>query len=136
MALILIFKNHCINFGAKCIIPYLKGSLPFLQTDFQENGLRTKLIMAAYLIAGFRMGMGAIVVFSSGRLKHYEKQEFPRYLYIRQIWAKKGIEDENSLTFKLNMQKEIIVQCIANMGTLCIPLMVQAYGYSDMSDIP
>ena len=91
--------------------------------------------MAAFLIAGFRMGMGAIVVFTSGRLKNYEKQEFPRYLYIRQIWAKKGIEDENSLTFKLNMQKEIIVQCIANMGTLCIPLMVQAYGYSDMSDI-
>ena len=90
--------------------------------------------MAAFLIAGFRMGMGAIVVFTSGRLKNYEKQEFPRYLYIRQIWAKKGIEDENSLTFKLNMQKEIIVQCIANMGTLCIPLMVQAYGYSDMSD--
>ena len=44
-------------------------------------------------------------------------------------WEKAGISNENSLGFKLIMQKKIIVQCLANMGALSMPLMVQAYGY-------
>ena len=44
-------------------------------------------------------------------------------------WEKAGKSNENSLGFKLIMQKKIIVQCLANMGALSMPLMVQAYGY-------
>ena len=45
------------------------------------------------------------------------------------MWAKAGATDENSLAFKLHMQKDILVQCVANMGLLCMPMMIQAYGY-------
>ena len=81
--------------------------------------------MAAYLIAGGRMALGGAVLFFKGHLQ----QEFPRYLYLRTIWAKKGITDENSFAFKLNMQVDILVQCLANQGGLCMPMMLQAFGY-------
>ena len=100
------------------------GLMPLL-SDVQENSRRANFVMAAYLVAGLRMAFGGAVLFFTGRLQ----QEFPRYLYQRQNWAKAGITDENSLTFKLIMQKEIIVQCLANMGALSMPMMVQAYGY-------
>ena len=48
-----------------------------------------------------------------------------RYLFLRKMWAKAGITNENSIAYKLNMQKEILVQCVANMGLLCMPLMIQ-----------
>ena len=47
------------------------------------------------------------------------------------MWAKAGATDENSLAFKLHMQKDILVQCVANMGLLCMPMMIQAYGYKN-----
>lgn len=100
------------------------GIMPFL-SDVQENGHRVNLVMAAYLVAGLRMALGGAVLFFSGHLQ----KEFPRYLYLRRTWAKSGITDENSLAYKLSMQKEILVQCLANMGGLCMPLMIQAYGY-------
>merc|ERR1711981_298110 len=90
-----------------------------------ETGLRARLVSMAYLVAGGRMALGATIFFFKGRLQ----VEFPRYLYQRLHWAKAGITDETSLGFKLVMQKEIIVQCFANMGALAIPLMLQAYGY-------
>merc|ERR1719339_409348 len=71
------------------------------------------------------MALGGGLKFLAG---HFQV-EFPRYVYQRMMWAKEGITDENSLGFKLIMQKEIIVQCIANMGALSMPLWVQAYGY-------
>ena len=49
------------------------------------------------------------------------------------MWAKAGITDENSLAYKLNMQKEILVQCVANMGLLCMPLMIQGEKRSQVS---
>ena len=100
------------------------GGLPFLSEGL-ENGHRGKIVMAAYLVAGFRMALGAAVLFFTGHLQ----KEFPRYMYLRRTWAKSGITDEGSLAFKLTMQKEILVQCLANMGGLCMPLMIQAYGY-------
>ena len=36
-----------------------------------------------------------------------------------------GLTDELSLKFKLVMQKEILVQAVANMGPLSLPLMLQ-----------
>ena len=71
------------------------------------------------------MPLGGSVVFFAGKLQ----TEFPRYLYQRMNWAKAGISDQNSLGFKLIMQKEIIVQSLADMGARSMPLMVQAYGY-------
>ena len=107
------------------ILTYLcKLDMPFL-SDVQENSLRAKFVMVAYLVAGSRMALGGAILFFKGHLQ----KEFPRYLYLRRFWAKRGITDENSLAFKLSMQKEIMVQCLANMGGLCMPLMIQAYGY-------
>ena len=71
------------------------------------------------------MGMGALAFFFKGLLQ----KEFPRYLYVRRVWAEQGITDESSLAFKLTLQKEILVQALANMGGLCIPMLLQAYGY-------
>jgi len=100
------------------------GLLPLI-SETQGAGVRVKLVMAAYLAAGARMAFGGAVLFFTGRLQ----QEFPRYLYQRQNWAKEGITDEASWRFKLTMQKEIIVQCLANMGALSLPMMVQSFGY-------
>ena len=81
--------------------------------------------MFAYLFAGGRMAFGATMHFFKG----YLQKEFPRYLYLRKFWAKNDITDESSISFKFAMQKEIFVQCLCNMGSLCTPMMVQAFGY-------
>ena len=41
------------------------------------------------------------------------------------LHCRSGLTDESSLRFKLEMQKEILVQAVANMGPLCLPLMLQ-----------
>merc|ERR1712080_693923 len=69
------------------------------------------------------MGLGAALMTAAGHLN----QELPRYLYQRLRWARQGIH-EGSLRYVLEMQKEILVQCLCDMGMLCLPLMVQAYG--------
>merc|ERR1711894_134428 len=76
-------------------------------------------------MGGGRMAFGATMHFFKG----YLQKEFPRYLYLRKFWAKNGITDESSISFKFTMQKEIFVQCLCNMGSLCMPMMVQAFGY-------
>ena len=43
----------------------------------------------------------------------------PEYLF------RAGITDENSLRFKVAMQKEILVQALANAGPLSLPMMIQ-----------
>ena len=102
------------------------GLMPILN-EVPFKGLRPKLIMIAYLVSGLRMGLGATLLFLTGRLQ----QEFPRYLYLREIiWAKKGITDESSFDFKISMQKDILVQCLCNMGALCMPMMIQGFGYN------
>jgi len=100
------------------------GLMPFL-SDVRENSYRANFVMIAYLVAGTRMALTGAVGFFQGHLQH----EFPRYLYQRKNWAKHGIADESSLKFKIIMQKEIIVQCLVNMGAFSMPMMVQAYGY-------
>ena len=85
----------------------------------------SELLVLAYLVAGGRMAFGGTMMFFKGHLK----KEFPRYLYLRKIWAKEGVTDENSLSFMFSMQREIFVQCLCNMGVLCMPLMIQAFGY-------
>ena len=92
----------------------------------QTMDTRTIVISVAYFFAGFRMGLGALVFWSKGHLQ----QEFPRYLYLRKKWAEDGITEDKSLTFTYAMQREILVQCFANMGVLCMPLMMQGFGYN------
>ena len=86
---------------------------------------RAFLISAAYLLAGLRMGLGGIRLLRQGHLN----EEMTRYLFQRKRWAKRGITDEGSLRYKLEMQKEIFVQCLANIGTLITPMMLQGFGY-------
>ena len=92
---------------------------------------RATLISGAYLLAGLRMGLGAIRLLRQGHLN----EEMTRYLYQRRRWAERGITDENSIRYKLEMQKEIFVQCIANTGVLVLPMMLQGFGYL-RPDIP
>ena len=86
---------------------------------------RANLISGAYLIAGLRMGLGAIRLLREGHLN----EEMNRYMFQRKRWAERGITDENSIRYKLEMQKEIFIQCLANIGILVVPMMLQGFGY-------
>lgn len=87
---------------------------------------RANLVTVAYLVAGVRMGLGGIILLQRGHLN----KELPRYLFQRRRWAKRGIlEDQNSFWYKLEMQKEIFVQCLGNTGTLSTPILLQGFGY-------
>ena len=86
---------------------------------------RANLISGAYLIAGLRMGLGALRFLREGHLD----VEMNRYMFQRKRWAERGITDENSIRFKLEMQKEIFIQCLANIGILVVPMMLQGFGY-------
>ena len=52
-----------------------------------------------------------------------------RYQYQRLRWAKAGVTEDKKLLFLLTIQSEILVQCVANMGVLSVPLMLQSAGY-------
>ena len=86
---------------------------------------RANFISGAYTLAGLRMGLGAIRLLRQGHLD----EEMNRYLFQRRRWAKRGITDENSIRYKLEMQKEIFIQCLANIGVLIVPMMLQGFGY-------
>lgn len=101
------------------------GLMPLISGQTMDK--RTILISGAYFFAGFRMGMGALVFFFKGLLQ----KEFPRYLYLRKKWEEDdGVTEEQPLNFHYKMQREIMVQCFCNMGVLCMPLMIQAFGYN------
>ena len=42
-----------------------------------------------------------------------------------EYFLRAGITDENSLRFKVAMQREILVQALANAGPLSLPMMIQ-----------
>jgi len=102
-------------------------SLPSLITSHPGQGWidRRTLVSLAYFMAGLRMGMGALALWSKGHLQ----EEFPRYLYLKRRWAKKGITDTSSWRYTVEMQKEILVQGFANMGALAVPLLLQSRSY-------
>ena len=104
------------------------GLLPIFHPDSNVSWYplnRANLISGAYLLAGLRMGLGAIRLLREGHLN----EEMNRYLFQRRRWAKRGITDENSIRYKLEMQKEIFIQCLANTGILVVPMMLQGFGY-------
>ena len=103
---------------------------------------RTMIVSAAYILSGLRMGLGGIMLAAKGHLG----QELPRYQYQRQRWARRGVTEDDRLMFQFTMQVrmyisslhhdtihyvkcEIFVQCVANMGLLSLPLMLQSAGY-------
>jgi len=86
---------------------------------------RGNMVAIAYLVAGLRMGCGGLILLKKGHLS----KELPRYMYQRRRWERRGIIDENSFMFQMEMQKEIFVQCLANIGILSTPLLLQAFGY-------
>jgi len=87
--------------------------------------LRTYIVGAMYLVAGLRMGIGALVLWHKGHLN----KELTRYQYQRKRWIKQGYKNDN-----LSLQYEIMIQCLANSSFLAIPAMLQAYNPSEFID--
>jgi len=85
---------------------------------------RSNLVAMAYIVAGLRMGLGAVAMTVAGHMN----AELPRYLFQRLRWAERGI-NEGSTRYTLEMQKEIMIQCLCNMGVLSLPMMLQSFGY-------
>ena len=73
------------------------------------------LIIAAYIIIGSRMGLGALKMWSMGLLK----KEFPRYEYQKIRWEK-----SNKTNTGLAMQVEALSQGLANASFLAIPIFL------------
>lgn len=79
--------------------------------------LRNSVVSLIYIFIGGRMGLGALKMWQSGRLK----KEFPRYQYQKIRWEKSG-----KTNIALIMQIEAILQGLANASFLAIPAFVIA----------
>ena len=77
--------------------------------------LSKTLVIAAYIIIGSRMGLGALKMWSMGLLK----KEFPRYEYQKIRWEK-----SNKTNTGLAMQVEALSQGLANASFLAIPIFL------------
>ena len=77
--------------------------------------LKKSIISMLYIIAGLRMGIGALILLKKG----YLNKELPRYSYQRIRWKKKGFIND-----KLSVQYEILLQCFANATFLAIPAIL------------
>ena len=77
--------------------------------------LKKSIISMLYIIAGLRMGIGALILFKKG----YLNKELPRYSYQRIRWKKKGFVND-----KFSVQYEILLQCFANATFLAIPAIL------------
>ena len=84
---------------------------------FYGNGylLKKSIISILYIIAGLRMGIGALILLKKG----YLNKELPRYSYQRIRWEKKGFIND-----KFSVQYEILLQCFANATFLAIPAIL------------
>ena len=77
--------------------------------------LKKSIISMLYIIAGLRMGIGALILLKKG----YLNKELPRYSYQRIRWKKKGFIND-----KFSVQYEILIQCFANETFLAIPAIL------------
>ncbi|MGY8945551.1 MAG: DUF1295 domain-containing protein [Flavobacteriales bacterium] len=84
--------------------------------------LRKYIISGMYLIAGLRMGIGAIVLLKKGHLN----KELSRYEYQRIRWKKSGYSN-----IDISLQYEIMIQCFANVTFLALPAIIQSYNPQD-----
>ena len=83
----------------------------------EDNSLRVTVISIAYILAGSRMGLGAIKLFISGHLD----KELPRYEFQKKRWSKTG-----KTNIALAMQIEAIMQGVANASFLAFPAFIIA----------
>ena len=77
--------------------------------------LKKSIISMLYIIAGLRMGIGALILLKKG----YLNKELPRYSYQRIRWKKNGF-----INNKFSVQYEILLQCFANATFLAIPAVL------------
>ena len=77
--------------------------------------LKKSIISMLYIIAGLRMGIGALILLKKG----YLNKELPRYSYQRIRWKKKVFIND-----KFSVQYEILLQCFANATFLAIPAIL------------
>ena len=89
------------------------GIISFLYGD--GSFLKKSMISTLYIIAGLRMGIGALILLKKG----YLNKELPRYSYQRIRWKKKGF-----ISDKFSVQFEILIQCFANVTFLAIPAIL------------
>ena len=87
----------------------------------EDNSLRVTVISIAYILAGSRMGLGAIKLFISGHLD----KELPRYEFQKKRWSKTG-----KTNIALAMQIEAIMQGVANASFLAFPAFIIASNLS------
>jgi steroid 5-alpha reductase family enzyme len=91
-------------------------SIGIIALFFGEGYTPRKIIISSlYLIAGLRMGLGALVLLKKG----YLDKELPRYQFQRIRWKKKGFTNN-----RISIQFEILLQCFANITFLAIPAIL------------
>lgn len=86
------------------------------------DALRVAVVSLVYLFVGSRMGLGALKLWSEGRLK----KEFPRYEYQKQRWIADG-----KTNTPLAMQVDALWQGLANASFLAMPAFVIAANPSE-----
>ena len=84
--------------------------------------IRKYIISGMYIIAGLRMGIGAIILLKKG----YLNKELSRYEYQRLRWKKSGYSN-----IDISLQYEIMIQCLANVTFLALPAIIQSYNPQD-----
>lgn len=92
----------------------------------EGNSTRVAIVSIAYIFAGARMGMGALLLLRKGHLE----QELPRYEFQRRRWQKLGKSN-----VPLAMQVEAILQGLANASFLAFPAFVIAANPADQIHI-
>ena len=96
--------------------PFGLISIGIITLFFGEGYLPRKIIISSlYIIAGLRMGLGALVLLKKG----YLDKELPRYQFQRIRWSKKGYTNNF-----ISIQYEILLQCFANITFLAIPAIL------------
>lgn len=96
--------------------PFGLISIGLITLFFGEGYVPRKIIISSlYLIAGLRMGLGALLLLKKG----YLNKELPRYQFQRIRWNKKGFTNHS-----ISIQYEILLQCFANITFLVIPAIL------------
>ena len=96
--------------------PFGLISIGIIVLFFGEGYLPRKIIVSSlYIIAGLRMGLGALVLLKKGHLN----KELPRYQFQRIRWNKKDFTNNS-----ISIQYEILLQCFANITFLVIPAVL------------
>ena len=91
----------------------LIGIISYYLNDIST--LSKSFMIAAYILIGSRMGLGALKMWSMGLLN----KEFPRYEYQKIRWEK-----SNKTNIGLAMQVEALSQGLANASFLAIPIFL------------